>query len=93
MDVFIPPTGMKFDVDLYVYLQVWKINYVIPSTHVHFNIFHPSRLDGVFSYGKIPARLPRSRLAGQPSYRDDMNRPNTAALLHDGFENLYYATV
>ena len=43
MVVFIPPTGMKFDIDWYVYLKVWKINYVIPSTHAHFNIFHPGR--------------------------------------------------
>ena len=50
MAVFIPPTGMKFDIDWYVYLKVWKINYVIPSTHAQ--------------------RLPRSRLAGQPGYRD-----------------------
>ena len=34
--------------DWYVYFKVWKINYVIPSTCAHFNIFHPSRRNGVF---------------------------------------------
>ena len=34
---------MKFDIDWYVYLKVWKINYVFPSTHAHFNIFHPGK--------------------------------------------------
>ena len=42
MVVFIPP------IDWYVYLKVWKINYAIPSTRAHFNIFHPGRRDGVF---------------------------------------------
>ena len=46
MVLFIPSTGMKFDIDWYVYLKVWKINYVpvFPSTPVHFNIFHPGKL-------------------------------------------------
>ena len=46
MIVFIPPTGMKFEVDWYVYLKVWKINYVISSI----DIFHPGRWDGVFKW-------------------------------------------
>ena len=48
MVVFIPLGGMKFDIDWYVYLIVWKINYAIPSTHSLFNIFHPGRRDEVF---------------------------------------------
>ena len=70
MVVFIPPTGMKFNIDWYVYLKVWKINYVIPSTHAHFNIFHPSRRDGLFIWENSsplaeislsgPVRLPGS---------------------------------
>ena len=50
-----PLSGINFscvhmvDIDWYVYLKVWKINYVIPSTPAHFNIFHHGRRDGVFT--------------------------------------------
>ena len=70
MVVFIPPTVRRFDIDWYVYLKVWKINYVIPSTHAHLNIFHPSRREGVLIWENSsplaeislsgPARLPGS---------------------------------
>ena len=62
---FHPAYQVKFDIDCYVYLK-------IPSTHAHFNIFHPGRWDGVFIFlARLPRsrkRLSRSRLAGQPVY-------------------------
>ena len=68
MVVFILLTEMKFDIDWYLYLKVWKINYVIPSTHAHFNIFHPGRRDGAFiweHFSPLAWRdLGRSRLTG-----------------------------
>ena len=77
MVVFIPPTGMKFDIDWYVYLEVWKINYVIPSTHARFNIFHPGRRDGVFIWenssplAKMSAASEFFKLINQIQYRDE----------------------
>ena len=54
MVVFIPLIpGVKFHIAWYVfYLKVWKINYVILSTHGHFKMFHRGRRAGQpgFSY-------------------------------------------
>ena len=46
--VLLSSEGACIDIDWYVYLKVWKLNYVISSTHAHFKLFHPGRWDRPF---------------------------------------------